>query len=601
VHYAVVPEGFGRSSAGRPSALLPLLVVAVLAHAAITYRLLAPLWFVQDDYLNFAQASEPDTVWHFVNRLVFGHYAPTHRLASLLIVKLRPGEPLSWDVVRAVLALIGAAGAAGLALCAFALTGRPVVAGLMWLSLATSSAALSYLRWWSSALHVGAHLATVLWGWFFLLRFVEHGRYRWLVATVALWGLALGAYEKALLSTALCLGLALWKAGGRPDRKRPMLAFALAVVVLDASYLIHLVRVGALISTPVPWRDLPKALGLAFIGPFSRAAAGTAWIGGLGAAALSTATVLVSNERLRTLRLWFFAVVAALGLFVPVAVKRLEEFGTTVGLEARYVFEWWPLWLVSFALALGQLPRRSANVLLTAAALLWLISLPAQRREVHGWLDWRDATAGRAWAEKLDRSLRTASASNPPPIVEGEVSPWIVEPWYYPYSRAQVVLPLISAAHFRAVQLDADREAFALAPDGALARAAWQPLSSGSGSTLSRAGGSCRIEAVGDSICVEATTRHCRAWWRAPPAKPNAALLAIRSDGPPEACIAVEPTEDSQWGIDGSPRCSRRGTASWTWFRQREYLAAGSISAALAPGMRLCLQRWVWGRAVEHP
>ena len=109
MHYAVVPEGFGRSSAGRPSALLPLLVVAVLAHAAITYRLLAPLWFVQDDYLNFAQASEPDTVWHFVNRLVFGHYAPTHRLASLLIVKLRPGEPLSWDVVRAVLALIGAA------------------------------------------------------------------------------------------------------------------------------------------------------------------------------------------------------------------------------------------------------------------------------------------------------------------------------------------------------------------------------------------------------------------------------------------------------------------------------------------------------------
>jgi len=577
-------------------------MVAVLAHAAITYRLLAPLWFVQDDYLNFAQVSEPDTVWHFVNRLVFGHYAPTHRLANLLIVKLRPGEPLSWDVVRAVLALIGAAGGAGLALCAFALTGRPVAAGLLWLSLATSSAALSYLRWWSSALHVGAHLAAVLWGWFFLLHFVEHGRFRYLVDAVVLWALALGAYEKALLSTALCLGVALWRVRSRPDRRWPMLAFALAIVVLDASYLIHLIRVGALTSTSAPWRDLPKALCLAFVGPFSRAAAGTAWIGGLGAAALSTASVLVSNERLRTLRLWFFAVVAALGLFAPAAVKRLEEFGTAVGLEARYVFEWWPLWLLSFALALGQVPRRSANVLLTAAGLLWLISLPAQRREVRGWLDWRDATQGRAWVEKLDRSLRTASLSNPPPIVEGEVPPWIVEPWYYPYSRAQVVLPLISSsAPFRAVHLDADREAFALAPDGTLVRAAWQPLSSGSGSTLGQAGGSCRAEAVGDSICVEAITRPCRAWWRAPPAPPNAALLAIRSEGPRDACIAIEPGEGSQWGIVGSPRCSWRGTTPWTWFRERGQLVAGSISAALAPGARLCLQRWAWGRAVEQP
>src|SRR5215472_482046 len=102
----------------RPWALLLLLLAAALAHAAITYRLLAPLWFVQDDYLNFAQASEPDTVWHFVNRLVFGRYVPTHRLAHLLIIKLHHGGPLSWDVARAVLTFIGAAGAAGLALCA---------------------------------------------------------------------------------------------------------------------------------------------------------------------------------------------------------------------------------------------------------------------------------------------------------------------------------------------------------------------------------------------------------------------------------------------------------------------------------------------------
>src|SRR5215831_14815020 len=166
-----MPPGFGRSSAGRPSALLPLLMVAVLAHAAITYRLLAPLWFVQDDYLNFAQASEPDTVWHFVNRLVFGRYVPTHRLAHLLIIKLRTGEPLSWDVARAVLAFIGAAGAAGFAVCAFVLTGRPAVAGLLWLSLATSSAPWSYLRWWTAAAHVGLHFVAVLWGWFCLLRF----------------------------------------------------------------------------------------------------------------------------------------------------------------------------------------------------------------------------------------------------------------------------------------------------------------------------------------------------------------------------------------------------------------------------------------------
>ncbi len=213
------------------------------------------------------------------------------------------------------------------------------------------------------------------------------------------------------------------------------------------------------------------------------------------------------------------------------------------------------------------------------------------------WVDWRDAAVGRAWAEKLRQTLGTARASNPPAIFEGEVPPWIVEPWYYPYSRAEVILPLMSSAAFRAVQLDVDREAFALAPDGALVRATWQPVSSGLGSSLGAADGSCRVESVGDSICAHATTRACRARWRVPPAPPNAPLLAIRSEAPPDACIEIEPTEGSEWGIDGSPRCRRRGTASWTWFREREKLVAGSITVALAPATRVCLQRWIWGRA----
>ncbi|MHB8873552.1 MAG: hypothetical protein ACYC8T_07690 [Myxococcaceae bacterium] len=576
--------------------LLLLSLAAVVAHGAVTFRLLSPLGFVQDDYLNFAQVAEHDSAWRVVHRLDFGRYAPTHRLAHLGLSRLQDGGPISWDLARGVLAAIAAIGAAALALCVLLLTRRLPLALFVWLATATSSATFSFLRWWASALHVGVHWAAVLVGWLCVLLFIDSGRRSWLVLGFLLWALALGAYEKALVATALCLAASLWRAWQLPSRRRGVLALAGAVLILDAGYLIHLFNVGFGSMGPTPWVHLMPALLRAVTGPFSRAASGVDLVGSMVIAMLVVSTVVLSTRRMRTLKLWTFSVFAAFGLFLPVAIKRLSEFGASAGEESRYLFEWWPLWLVSFALALTHLTRRAGGALLGAAGLLWLASIPAQWSEVLRWTTWGEAAAARAWTDTLRVSMQKLDTSSPVVLFEGEAPPQLVEPWYYPYSRASIVLPLLVSAPLRSVDLDIESDAYVLTGEGALQRASWLMKSTGPAGELEQTGGSCGVETVGESLCVSSGSRSCHSRWRVPQAPPDAALFALRTRGPSDACIEVTPGEGSQAGVDGSPRCNRRGTSPWTWFRQREYLLPGEITVSLPPSTRLCLDRWAWGR-----
>src|SRR6185369_15642246 len=100
----------------------------------------------------------------------------------------------------------------------------------------------------------------------------EDGRRRWLAFAFVLWALALGAYEKALVGTALCLAVALWRAHSLPPRRPAVLALAAWVVLLDVAYLVHLANNGWGATSPAPWRLLPEAMFVAVTGPFSRAA-----------------------------------------------------------------------------------------------------------------------------------------------------------------------------------------------------------------------------------------------------------------------------------------------------------------------------------------
>jgi hypothetical protein len=177
----------------------------------------------------------------------------------------------------------------------------------------------------------------------------------------------------------------------------------------------------------------------------------------------------------------------------------------------------------------------------------------------------------------------------------------MVEPWYYPYSRAQVVLPLLVPVPFRAVDLDIENKAYELTARGTFQRAAWQARSSGPASALAAGAGACDVQVMGDLVCLSSETTRCRSYWPVPPRPPDATLFAVRSQGATDACIVVSPSEDSQSGVDGWPRCSPRGAAPWTWFREREHLSASELNVTLSPSTRLCLERWAWGRLDEQP
>jgi len=576
----------------------PLLAGGMLVQGWVLYRLLAPLGFVQDDYLNFAQAREGDTAWQLINRLVFARYTPSHRLAHLIVTGLQRGEPPSWDLARGVLAALAALGTALVAVSAFLLTRRLAAAAFVWLAAGASSATFFCMSWWAAALHTGVHWVALLLGWICVLAFLDRGRRAWLAAAFVLWAVALGAYEKAMVSTALCLAVAFWRAQGLPSRRPALLALAVSVAVLDVAYLVHLSNQGGGAVAPVSWRLLPEATFRAMTGPFSRAVSGADRVGAVAVAGLMGASVALSANRRRTLRVWGFFAVAAGGLFLPPAIKRLGEIGAAAGQEPRHVFEWWPLWLLSFSVALTELPHRARSALLGAAGALWLLSLPWQAADIARRLDWSEPREARAWAERVRGSLRDLEARAPVALFEGEVPALMVEPWYYPYSRAHVVLPLLVPDPFRAVDLDADREAYELTDAGTFQRAVWSPASSGPASALGAPAGSCDVEVTGDMVCLSArSTARCRTDWPVPPPPPGAALFALRSQGPTDACIEVFPRDDPKLGVDGWPRCRRRGAAAWTWFHARAGLEANDIGVSLAPSTRLCLERWAWGRA----
>ena len=363
-HFGDIVGRFSVRSAGL-NILLGLLIGIQAVHA---YSFLAPLYFYNDDFLNFAISHENGLTLTYLFRDVFGHFVPFHRLLDFVVAVQTPPN---WALASFIQLLFLSGSTFLLYRVVLMLVGRTWWNLVLAFFYGFSIMVVVPLRWWASALHVmPGHFFTLLSVYAFLKYLVT--RSKWYFGLVVL-GEVIGLlfYEKALLTPIYLFLLAGLFCSSRGSLKHGLYYFTkqwalwIALAAPCIGYLVFyfnnyaarpkLTRPGLLLDFfSVLWLKGfgPAVLGIAFP---EMSLGGNEVATMLLAQLVLVLLVVVSLQRRRDAwTAWvLFAIAFVLNAMI-VAVGRLSEWGPSLASDYRYFGESAYLFAITVALAFSK-------------------------------------------------------------------------------------------------------------------------------------------------------------------------------------------------------------------------------------------------------
>ena len=415
-------------------------------------------YFVTDDWLHIAIAHDAVTGsgldMNYLQRVVFIHYAPGHRLAYYLLGKF---APLDWSAALAAMLVLFAASLAMFhRICTRLFGARPgnlVLLGLF----GTSVLLVPSVLWFADGLHKFPSSLASLIAIDAYLTYRRGGSRRALALCVAMVGLGSLFYVKALLVPLYLLLMGVLFLGGAGSR-RSWLAFAPVYAIYGFNYVLNYAHTG---SAPPSLDLLGKYLWTAWFRGVTPALAGVnVGIDARGgevlyavfAQLLLMALIALSVWRRRSAwRAWAFLGVAFAANATVVGMGRLGSLGfKQVGSQLRYDTEM--TWLLPLALGFAfllrdgspvrqlRLPSRRVRWALAVAGICVYLgaTIDTGRDNAH---DWRFKASNQAKTFALNVQ-RDATAGGT--VIDDQTPAYLVSPAHRPWNRLERLIPAIT-------------------------------------------------------------------------------------------------------------------------------------------------------------
>jgi hypothetical protein len=459
---AAVPFALGYAAldARRFSLAAALAPGAVIAGVLVLQGLLgARSYFVTDDWLHIVVAHDAITGggldMHYLQRVVFIHYAPGHRLAYYLLGEF---APLNWGAaLAAMLALFAGSLAVFYRICTRLFGDRR--ANLVLLGLFGTSVLLvpSFL-WFADGVHKFPSILASLIAIDAYITYVREGKRRALVLCVAMVSVGSLFYVKVLL-VPLYLFLISVLFMKLPRRAhRVWLAFIPTYVIYGINYVVNYSDTG---SAPPSLHLLGKYLWTAWFRGVTPAfagvnvgvdAKGVELLYAFGAQLLLIAVIAISIRRKPSAwRAWAFWGIAFAANAIVVGLGRLGSLGfKQVGSQLRYDTEM--TWLLPLALGFAFLawdrsevrPLRlpSKRVMYALAAVLGCAYLAATiDTGADNARDWRFKASNQAktFVANMQRTARAGGQ-----VLDDQTPAFLIAPPHKPWNRLERFIPAVT-------------------------------------------------------------------------------------------------------------------------------------------------------------
>ncbi|MBW9119449.1 hypothetical protein JNB63_05020 [Microbacterium trichothecenolyticum] len=488
-------------------------------------------YFLSDDYLNFARATELG-FREWVNGELFGHWLPARKALDWGLNGFRP---ISWAATVAVLVMFVGVAALLTRLVVLRLTASPAWANVALIVLPLTCAVPGTVQWYAGAAQVipaitcaSAVLLTVVW----LPAFTGWGRLGMLVALLVALGVGLLFDERTAVIAAVAPALLPLIVRGRRLWSAVLVSYLSMIPFLMAWYVVQsrmtsgsneafapFGTVAAFMVTAVIQNAVPSLFG--WVTRPALWGEGVLWP--VAGVLLILLAVLVFLSRSRAKSAWAIGVwlTGAALTAAPTALIRAEQFGVSAALEPRYIAMAMPLGVIALAYVGSTLRTPTKAGRLAAAAVTAVLVAALAANLVH----LQSNTAGesnRAWAERFVRTAeesRTVHFYNVP--VAGFVIPWA----FYPYNLAGAVLPQVYPPADTVVTSDA---AGFVTSDGTVRVISPSPVGVAS---FTGADGFAQSPSEGSAGCYVASPDGGRLSFAAPEMPANAATAVISVHG----------------------------------------------------------------------
>ncbi|WP_170219427.1 hypothetical protein [Nocardioides litoris] len=463
--------------------VLGVVGLLVAAHLVLRAWMVWPSWFYVDDHALLGEAAAGGLDPHALLEPYAGQFMPLGRLVAWAV---DAAGPLSWPAAAASLLVMVALADAALVWMLLELFGARRGVLLPLAAYLGSAVLLPATLWWAAALNqlpLQAVLCAAVAAW---VRHLRTGRRWWWVVTVAVVGVGLLAYVKAVLVVGVLAWLTLAHfTSGRPlarvrDAARSHALPAAVLVAGGVAFVAWYIRaVPSIVTagdpgTPVagdlartmigqalptgllggPWRWQSLAPPTSLADPPALAVAAS-WV-----VLLAVAVVLASRRR-RTGRVWGLLVAYVVGAYLLVLTTRAPLVGGVVGLEYRYLTDVVPVACLCLGLATMRVrgaveptearPGRPtsgwARLPLVAAGLLLVSGLVSQVGYARAW---HDDFPAQAWFDRVRGDLAgqgrvdLADAPVPEQVVPASVAPWDTLGRLLPQAGLDVAFPPVS-------------------------------------------------------------------------------------------------------------------------------------------------------------
>lgn len=299
-------------------------------------------YFIDDDYDHFINAATLPLL-QVITTPIDIHYAPLHRLFSVLITKI---APLNFDVALAVLLMFHCLAIGLLYRLLQTLSASPVNT-LIVLLYSSSPFALDPLMWWSSGIHRFPYIFLSLVSLYTYVLYRKDFRWVHLACCLLAFLLALGFYSKALIIPLYVIGLELCLSPWSDFKSLcKRLIIGSCMLALSASYILWYLRCAPVMHAG-PSPSIPVGLEITlsyfkvFTGvlTFHKYESGSLLSAGL-VVVLLIAVVMSACKTRRALLIWV-VLLSCVGMnFAIIAFSaRGQAFGVFISYALRYYFE----------------------------------------------------------------------------------------------------------------------------------------------------------------------------------------------------------------------------------------------------------------------
>ena len=484
----VLPQRYApRSSRSSPgpahSGVIVLAAALVVLQIALRGWALYPSWFYLDDFQMLDDARRQGLGPALLLEPYDSQFMPVGRFAAWVVTQ---GGLVDWRLAATVtLALQLLAGLA----CLWMLV---TLFGTRWLVLVPLALYLSTamtmpaLMWWAASLNALPLQLCFFAGVAVWVRYLRTRRIVWLIVSLVVITLGLGAYVKSLLILPVLAALAVgwFTSGGPRDRVvqtlRQWWPAALSGAVLSAGFLTYyLLNVPSLATgSPAPvavelarsmlGRSLPVGL---LGGPWSWSrlnppvglADPPGWAVVLAWGVIAATALVLALRRRRTGRVWVLVALYALGSYLLLLLTRAPVVGSIAGLEYRYLTDVACVAALGLGLLLmplregeeGTVARRSprppsgaAEAERTARRTAAVVATLTSALVVSGVASsvayaqiWHEDNPGEVFLRASQASLRGEGAVD---VADTVVPDNVIPGYLYPFNTSVRLLPIVA-------------------------------------------------------------------------------------------------------------------------------------------------------------